>query len=152
MLATQRHKLCINTALARCGKIVLMAACETPILAQSRQAVCPPRAQWDGTLRFMCPRCGKIGIYSITFDTYKFRCTNNTCRKRWTVGLVFREANANHGCCNHRKQQTPSDMYFPTHELEPLPWRSGDPIHKLITSEIEESQPAHAETAPESSE
>lgn len=85
-------------------------------------------AQWNGTVRHNCPKCGFIAVSRIGFGSYEWTCTNDECKAEWTIGLAVRPKAA-FGIAG--KPRTPRDTIFPTNDIIPMLWRAGDPVHVL---------------------
>jgi hypothetical protein len=104
-----------------------MSAIEKPVPAPTL----PLRAQFQGTIRLLCPQCGLMGQYRLSYRGYTIRCVNNRCRSTWAVGLLLHAMDPHAGRGPGRPAQIPVDMQFPACELELVPWRSGDPVNRL---------------------
>lgn len=85
-------------------------------------------AQWAGIVRMMCPDCGVILVRQFRYHSYQLRCPE--CSSRFTLGLWLRRRSAGNP---NTDVLTPRDMAFvlPPGGLDPLPWRAGDPVHRV---------------------
>lgn len=91
---------------------------------------CEPRAQFLGTLKFMCPFCGNVAQYRIALGQWKIQCVNDECHRQMVIGIRVLIPDRVRTAADVGR--TPSDYTFPVAELGH--WRPGGPAHVLVES------------------
>src|SRR6266404_7620018 len=84
------------------------------------------RAQFNGRLTVMCPKCGKITQHALNWNTWHIQCKARECRTFMVIGL-----NAHVTERDHRgKSVRPVDMCFPAGSV--IEFGPGN-VHSLST-------------------
>ena len=87
-----------------------------------------PRAQFTGSLKWLCPWCGAVNTCRVDRTSWKIRCKDKHCRRRFGLGLML------HSLANlqqsGRRPLPPCDSTFPVIPLDF--WESGKPLHRHI--------------------
>ncbi len=97
-----------------------------------------PRAQFTGSLVWLCPFCAFVNRSRVDRTGWRLRCGEKDCRRSFTYGLNLYTLSNLQGCGT--KVLPPSDVTFPTVPFDS--WESGAPVHRLITTEEESKHDA----------
>lgn len=96
------------------------------VLGMAKEFQHKPRAQFTGSLNWLCPKCGYINCCRVDRTAWRVRCKAKKCRKWYAVGFVFHSLAHLRG--SGRRTVPPPDIAFPVAELKK--WKLGGPVHR----------------------
>ena len=101
-------------------------------LMEHRRPICEPRAQFLGTVIWLCPYCGRVADARLTPGNWRLRCKYARCRRQFTIGLTLYTMS---GCTRAgRPVARPEDsVVFPRAVLKK--YYSGQRVHELRETE-----------------